>query len=638
MSAVFVGAIGCNAGGLDDPRHQTGSQTMVASSDYRALYVANVDHGTVSRVDPAGSVIEFQAGLEPTRIARAGDRVFVTLRGERAVAVFNENGTELELETKIEVGAEPFGVVANEKGDRIYVASSLSYRVDEIDAEGLTILRSFPIDAEPRWLALHPSEKVLYVGSPYSRDLLWLDLDDGTLHAAPLPSQQAFTTFTNDGTPTGGVPLTPRITGDMAVSPRGYEVAVPGLYADNNTPIDDTIPPPPQGYYGGVTGVAGGGGRLTPVLMVIPTANDGQPLADYGFALLLTGRDFNGYPASATFDPEGKVVFTPIEAGEGVIAVSLTSGSAEDDNAVDKFFTGEQSSFGFATNPIQAIGNTGAGPRSVVFLEEDRAFSHAFIDNKVADIKARSVIDTLGDATALFGGTSFQATASALSATGAVLPPDIAAGRRLYYSSTDQRISGPFTGLSCSTCHFDGRNDGLTWTFSKGLRQTPSLAGNISVTNPVRWEGDRETVQIDAMRTAKDAMGGGATGDDLTQLDLDNIAAFVDWTRDVDRAADMLDAEAVARGKAIFERPDVACSTCHNGPRYTNNEFYTMLGMSRVKTRPLVGIAATAPYFHDGSAATLMDVLLRARDGSMGNTSALSDPELHDLEQYLRSL
>src|SRR5574339_281032 len=96
ISAVIVGAVGCNKGGLDDARHQTGSQAMVASSDYDALYVANVDHGTVSRVDPeAGRYDTFEVGLEPTRIARAGNRVFVTLRGERAVAVLNENGSSL---------------------------------------------------------------------------------------------------------------------------------------------------------------------------------------------------------------------------------------------------------------------------------------------------------------------------------------------------------------------------------------------------------------------------------------------------------------------------------------------------------------------------------------------------------------
>ena len=41
---------------------------------------------------------------------------------------------------------------------------------------------------------------------------------------------------------------------------------------------------------------------------------------------------------------------------------------------------------------------------------------------------------------------------------------------------------------------------------------------------------------------------------------------------------------------------------------------------------------------HDGSAATLRDVLIMSRSGEMGDTSMLSDVEIADLEAYLRSL
>jgi mono/diheme cytochrome c family protein len=630
ISAVVAGAIGCNKGGLDDARHQTGSQAMVASSDYSALYVANVDHGTVSRVDPqAGRYETFDVGSEPTRVARAGDRVFVTLRGERAVGVLRENGASLEFETKIDVGAEPFGIVANEAGDRVYVASSLSMRVDEIDAEGLTILRSFPIDAEPRWLALHPSNEVLYVGSPYAPAIIWIELDSGELSSAPLPEQM-------NGS--GGT-LTARLTGDMTVSSSGYEVAVPAVYVDNTTPIDDTIPPPPQGYYGG--GVGMGGGRITPVLSVIPTSNEGEPLADYAYNLQITTRTtINGYPAAATFNPEGNTVYTPIEGSGGVIAVQLDGGDANDENVLEKFFDGGSASTSqFNINPLQGVINTGAGPRAIVFLADRRAYSYAFMDNMVADVNVKQVTTAFDNGAATTFGGNDLSTGVRIQLAGEVLSPEIAMGRRLYYASNDLKMSATFSGLSCATCHFDGRNDGLTWTFTKGGRQTPSLAGNISLTNPVRWEGDRETVQIDALRTSQDAMGGGGFGANLlTEEELDAIAAYVDFTRDVDLPSDGLDAEAVARGKSIFERSDVGCAGCHVGPRYTNNQLYSMFGMSRVKTRPLVGIAATAPYLHDGSAKTLRDVLELGRTGAMGNTSALSDGEMNDLETYLRSL
>ena len=63
-----------------------------------------------------------------------------------------------------------------------------------------------------------------------------------------------------------------------------------------------------------------------------------------------------------------------------------------------------------------------------------------------------------------------------------------------------------------------------------------------------------------------------------------------------------------------------------------------MFELDAVQTRSLVGIAGSPPYFHDGSAATLRDVLQRVRDGSMGFTGTLSDAEVDDLELYLKSL
>ncbi|MCB9645384.1 MAG: hypothetical protein H6730_02100 [Deltaproteobacteria bacterium] len=57
-----------------------------------------------------------------------------------------------------------------------------------------------------------------------------------------------------------------------------------------------------------------------------------------------------------------------------------------------------------------------------------------------------------------------------------------------------------------------------------------------------------------------------------------------------------------------------------------------------MKTPSLLGVATTAPYLHDGSSATLRDLLLRSRGGSMGDTSSLSEAELEDLEVFIKSL
>src|SRR5262249_39205928 len=111
------------------------SQTLVASSDGRTPFVVSPDDRTVlPHHIERGTTSAIEVGTLPTRIARLGDRLFVSLRGERSVAVIGARaGAPLAVETKIAVGAEPFGVVAHEATRRIYVASSAADEVVEID-------------------------------------------------------------------------------------------------------------------------------------------------------------------------------------------------------------------------------------------------------------------------------------------------------------------------------------------------------------------------------------------------------------------------------------------------------------------------------------------------------------------------
>ena len=54
-------------------------------------------------------------------------------------------------------------------------------------------------------------------------------------------------------------------------------------------------------------------------------------------------------------------------------------------------------------------------------------------------------------------------------------------------------------------------------------------------------------------------------------------------------------------------------------------------------TPSLTGVASTPPYLHDGSAATIHDVLEQTR-GKMGDITSLSVAEEAALVEYVRSL
>ncbi len=139
---------------LTDSRHPTGSQTMALTAARDAVIVAHAHEGVLSYVGLGGSVTELQLDGEPTRVTLAQGRYFVTLRQARSVAVFELGDDKSLREVKrIQVGAEPFGVVTPEDQAHVYVAVALEGVVKEIDSLTLEVTRTFEVEGEPRWLA-----------------------------------------------------------------------------------------------------------------------------------------------------------------------------------------------------------------------------------------------------------------------------------------------------------------------------------------------------------------------------------------------------------------------------------------------------------------------------------------------------
>jgi cytochrome c peroxidase len=105
-------------------------------------------------------------------------------------------------------------------------------------------------------------------------------------------------------------------------------------------------------------------------------------------------------------------------------------------------------------------------------------------------------------------------------------------------------------------------------------------------------------------------------------------------------------AGSVARGRALFHNPAVGCAVCHPSPLYSDLNQYDV-GTSKSQgeavqnfdTPSLVEIWRTAPYLHNGSASTLIELLTQGNPiQTHGRTSHLSMQELDDLCAYLRSL
>lgn len=111
--------------------------------------------------------------------------------------------------------------------------------------------------------------------------------------------------------------------------------------------------------------------------------------------------------------------------------------------------------------------------------------------------------------------------------------------------------------------------------------------------------------------------------------------------------ADSFDAAAAARGKLVFEGAGT-CASCHSGPRFTDaptlhapeetgmtTDAARRSATGMYRTTPLRALWQHPPYFHDGSAQTLADVVDHY---SQVLALQLTTEQRDDLIQYLRSL
>jgi cytochrome c peroxidase len=279
-------------------------------------------------------------------------------------------------------------------------------------------------------------------------------------------------------------------------------------------------------------------------------------------------------------------------------------------------------------------------------------------------------------------------------------PQRIHLGKQLFF---DKRLSG--TGqMSCATCHAPekGWSDGLPTAKGKNNkvldRASPPIT-NTAYNQILMWDGRKSSLEDQASgpMESKDEMdmdmkalsadlasiagyrqafaaaypGEGISKSTITRA----LAAFERTVVCTNSPFDRWvagDSNAMTReqkaGFEVFRREDKGnCAACHSAPNFTDDGFHNIglksfgranPDLGRYKQRPvrlmkgafktpsLRNVAKTAPYFHDGSAQTLMEVVKHYVRGGDVKTNLspemkkldLSDREQHNLVQFLNAL
>jgi cytochrome c peroxidase len=240
------------------------------------------------------------------------------------------------------------------------------------------------------------------------------------------------------------------------------------------------------------------------------------------------------------------------------------------------------------------------------------------------------------------------------------LPAFAAAGRRAFENG--RALS---QGMACAGCHPEGRDDGQVWAETvpfyrtqyhgqgiadlsmvpgakdaKRPRQTPMLAGRVGASGPYGWRGESATLEARILKGSEIHRWFGRGN-----LDHEGAPSIAEYLRTGLRvpkppphALDAAATAAEARGKTIFEGVG-RCGTCHATEPSATNEAPMALAGSKDAYKPpnLRFVGSTAPYYHDGSEATLAD-LVRNNADRMGVTASLTEADRHALVAYLESL
>jgi YVTN family beta-propeller protein len=519
-----------------------------------------------------------------------GTQVYVT--GERSGRLYAIDAATASVSQSVAVCSEPIGVLVSRDDSKVFVACSGDDEIVELDAASLAVVAAVTTPRKP-WSLAWAADGVTLL----STHLLGPGVSELTTQPLALTTTWSVADLGPQTDPTEPHGLVRGIY-DVAARPGSDELWVAHIMLGTDTPqpalvFNDTVFP--------ALSILDSAGQQLARLSVQANIGDNGAFGD-----VVSG------PRSMTFSTDGKYAFVVDADSEDLLLVDAV-------NRVEVT----------VVRPLPGHLPEGViGYGDEIYVEE-RNTEDVVAFKLQGGAAAGSTLSITQD------GPAF----SSLSAD--PMPAKLRLGQKLFYSANSD--DEPIT--------------------QQGPRDTPTNAGGLLDTGFLFRTADRSKVQ-DYWKTIDVEQGGHFEPDGGQQPLLDAIAAYVNYalpapippTTDETHA---LQPTALAslrtQGEAIFQQ--VGCPMCHSGPAKTDSgsgnptldlEDVThddIVGDPRAAcafdTPALRGLVDSAPYLHDGSAATLEDVLpsmLRASAAAGASPTVLSSTEQQALVEYLRSL
>jgi YVTN family beta-propeller protein len=586
---------------------------------------------------------------------RSPDDMALSPDGKRLFVVCSGSGEVLVLDTvtrtiagRVPVGKVPRGIALAPGGKRFYVTNSWSDTVSEVDATSLQVLRTLPAGFEPTGVTVDAARNVLYVANRLSDDISMIDLAAGA-------DVQRF--------------VAGRGASYVAASPDGAQIYVSHIYPEIGkfralpkseiTEIDARRKVVTKRLaLNGAAGVfhmafsrdgrIGIAGELRPKNLV-PLAHVehgwvfGDSLAVFGEGIEGAAQmpldqidTFSSRPFGLAIAPDQTRVYVSASGSNEILILDLAKLVAAARSPKAARMTNDLSASALYVVAHVAVGHN---PRAIQVSPDGKLL---YVANRLDD--TISVVDTAR--AAVIGSIPLGDPIP--------LTPE-RRGERLFYSSM-YSFGHQF---GCANCHLDTTFDGLSWDLEPdgfGIDIVDNRAlEEIKDTAPYKWNGSNPDLQTECgPRTERFFFRSeGFRGADLE--DLVKYIKSIPLRPNRYRLPGGELTPAQERGRAIFTRtvkkdgmpiPEILqCAVCHAG-KYHTSKVSMDVGTGKpsdlstqVDIPQLTNVVNSAPYLHDGSAATLEEIWTVFNPNDQhGVTNDLTKDELNDLIEYLKTL
>lgn len=650
---------------------------IVRSDRDQALYVADEDTQAIRRIklpaDPAAPVTEVKLPGPPAQLVEAGGKLLVTVRGLSGDAEVPLRAPGLLLimkpdadkalveEARVELPADAWGIAVTPDERVAVISSAWTHKVSAVDLAQKKLLWSLDVGREPRGVAIRPDGAGAYVTHLVRASLTRIDDLAGTpkLRVVPFPASPIRTIPERaDAATLGYAPVISPDGSRLLLARQALGATGRFTWAGQNT-VDILL-------LKDETPLASRPGRW--YVMQAPDFLRGWQL-DRPRAYGVTGPT-PIQQVTALAEPKAavyrKATDTLVIASQGSDALVEIDALSVDPSLDPLRNYNLRRAPGVKRPDDKVIEGTLCGAPSGVTLSADDRLAYVFCrsSREVAVVE----LDPLDPS------HKFAPAAPVRVPLGAdPLPEKAALGRRMFYLANDQEMSD---GMACAGCHPEGRDDGHVWfediprfkdaapsmhsyeveddgDLRKGRpRQTPMLVNRVNAFGPYGWKSESKTLRHRIVMGFAihrwSGFWGGATGNERAEAIIEFLRnGLIPPPREKRGPS-----EAEKRGEALFRDPEVGCADCHSPKtEYTNRARLGFgewpVDKKRAQPEPdddwlfkvpsLLYVGGSAPYFHDGSEATLAS-LIDHNGTRMGHTKQLSPADRAALVAFLETL